>query len=187
MVEMFFILDHKCHCWCAIWNHKSRLTPWTKRKGLYFNSEMFVIKDFKYIIHLWNQKYLLVESKTVFNMQVLNSFFSLSDPYLICKKNVLDFFSSDFSFHELQRLWRLSSPTLPRSLLNCSSFILTEIMKKNNYKLYIIVKEITLLKLSMYLPHQTLYVLCTIIRHILFRIYTYIVVRPWVFDKIQIF
>ena len=189
MVEMFFILDHKCHCWCAIWNHKSRLTPWTKRKGLYFNSEMFVIKDFKYIIHLWNQKYLLVESKTVFNMQVLNSFFSLSDPYLICKKKCIGFF-----FIRLQFPWIAAAMTsffphaqLPRSPLNCSSFILTEIMEKHNYKLYIIVKEITLLKLSMYLPHQTLYVLCTIIRHILFRIYTYIVVRPWVFDKIQIF
>ena len=186
MVEMFFILDHKCHCCYAIWNHKSRLTPWTKRKGLYFNSEMFVIKDFKYIIYEIKNIFSL-NPKLSLTCKFLILFSVYRIHYLICKKNVLDFFSSDFSFHELQRLWRLSSPTLPRSLLNCSSFILTEIMKKNNYKLYIIVKEITLLKLSMYLPHQTLYVLCTIIRHILFRIYTYIVVRPWVFDKIQIF
>ena len=116
MVEMFFILDHKCHCWCAIWNHKSRLTPWTKRKGLYFNSEMFVNKDFKYIIHLWNQKYLLVESKTVFNMQVLNSFFSLLDPYLIC---------IGFFFIRLQFPWIAAAmtsffphaPSIPAKLL----------------------------------------------------------------------
>ena len=128
---------------------------------------MFVIIDFKYITHLWNQKYLHVESKTVYNIQVLNSFFSLSDPYFICKKMYWIFFI------RLQFPWIAAAMTsflphadassvpvqLPRSPLNCSSFILTEIMEKHNYKLYIIVKEITLLKLStMYLVlHQTLY------------------------------
>ena len=163
------------------------------KKGLYFSSEMFVISSISFIYEIKN--IFLLNPKLSLKCKFL-VLFSVYWIHTWSKINISDFF-----FIRLQFPWIAAAMTsffphadassvpvqLPRSPLKCSSFILTEIMEKHNYKLYIIVKEITLLKLSMYLPHQTLYVLCTIIRHILFRIYTYIVVRPWVFDKIQIF
>ena len=89
MVEMFFILDHKCHCCCAIRNHKSRLTPWTKRKGLYFSSEMFVISSISFIYEIKNIFSLNPKLSITYKFLILFSVFRIHTSYV---KKCIGFF-----------------------------------------------------------------------------------------------